>query len=248
MWRFSSTRHDMAAYYNEIDPYAAQWLRNLIAAGHIANGDVDERSIVDVQPSDLAGYTQCHFFAGIGGWSYALRLAAWPAPRAVWTGSCPCQPLSRTGKRKGHADERHLWPAFLLSSPSVDLQSFLASRLQAQIGVNGSLEYVLTWKQQDMPAGLPICVLRARARHTIGRGYIGWPTPTARDGQRGTQAPREWGHGRSAQPSRDRSFWDDFQADEGDDGSLRRFSASAFPLAHGVPARVGRLRAYGNAI
>ena len=26
----------MAAYYNEIDPYAAQWLRNLMAAGHIA--------------------------------------------------------------------------------------------------------------------------------------------------------------------------------------------------------------------
>ena len=24
------------AYYNEIDPYAAQWLRNLIEAGHIA--------------------------------------------------------------------------------------------------------------------------------------------------------------------------------------------------------------------
>ncbi|WP_260435486.1 hypothetical protein [Burkholderia cenocepacia] len=37
----------MAAYYNEIDPYAAQWLRNLIAAGHIALGDVDERSIED---------------------------------------------------------------------------------------------------------------------------------------------------------------------------------------------------------
>ena len=28
----------MTAYYNENDPYAAQWLRNLIAAGHIADG------------------------------------------------------------------------------------------------------------------------------------------------------------------------------------------------------------------
>lgn len=27
------------AYYNEHDPYAAQWLRNLITAGHIAAGD-----------------------------------------------------------------------------------------------------------------------------------------------------------------------------------------------------------------
>ena len=48
----------MSAYYNEIDPNAAQWLRNLIAGGHIAPGDVDERSIVDVSPDDLRGYTQ----------------------------------------------------------------------------------------------------------------------------------------------------------------------------------------------
>ena len=47
----------MAAYYNEIEPFAAAWLRNLIAAGHIAPGDVDERSITDVQPTDLRGYT-----------------------------------------------------------------------------------------------------------------------------------------------------------------------------------------------
>jgi len=100
----------MPAYYNEIDPFAANWLRQLIASDSIAPGDVDERSIADVTPADLRGYSQCHFFAGVGVWSYALREAGWPDDKPVWTGSCPCQPFSRIGENEGFEDERHLWP------------------------------------------------------------------------------------------------------------------------------------------
>lgn len=97
-------------FYNEFEKFPAQWLRNLIDMGEIPKGVVDERSIKEIKKTDIEKYKQVHFFAGIGGWSYALRLAGWPEDLPVWTGSCPCQPFSTAGKRKGVEDSRHLWP------------------------------------------------------------------------------------------------------------------------------------------
>lgn len=156
----------MPAYYNELDAFAAQWLRNLIAAGHIAAGEVDERSIVEVQPDDLRVFTQCHFFAGIGGWSHALRLAGFDDARPVWSGSCPCQPFSAPGS-----------------------QGFQRSgdvELQGGSGAHGS-------------------------------------TATA-------------------------GFWRDAEWIACRDGKARPTEPGVEPLVDGIPARVGRLRGYGNAI
>lgn len=102
----------MTAFYNEIDRDAAHVLRCLIADGLIAPGVVDERSVKDIQPHELAGFTQCHFFAGAGLWSVAARMAGWPDDRPLWTGSCPCQPFSAAGRGLGTDDPRHLWPDF----------------------------------------------------------------------------------------------------------------------------------------
>lgn len=99
-------------YYNDVDPHACAWVRELIKAKLVPDGEVDERSIKDVKPDDLRGFVQCHFFCGILGWSLALDLAGWDRSRPVWTGSCPCQPFSKAGFGGRENDPRHLWPTF----------------------------------------------------------------------------------------------------------------------------------------
>ena len=100
----------MTILYNEIDEAACAILHEQIARGVIAPGVVDSRSIMDLTPNDLTGFTQVHLFAGGGLWSVAARMAGWPDGRPLWTASCPCQPFSAAGKGLGTDDPRHLWP------------------------------------------------------------------------------------------------------------------------------------------
>jgi DNA (cytosine-5)-methyltransferase 1 len=332
----------VSAYYNEIDPYCAQWLRNLIGEGLIAPGDVDERSIVDVKPNDLRGYTQCHFFAGIGGWSLALRYAMFPDDRLVWTGSCPCQPFSAAGKGKASGDERHLWPAWFELIRACRPSILFGEQVEAAIGW-GWLDLVYSDLEQEgysvgaavlpacgvgaphirqrlwfvadsMPAGRPEGRAGTGDRQTAGFRSIcpvegcsiyeckcsQWcngeladaqcgtaerrghdlaaaqdrPESEARERQRlrdgarassatselaDTELPRLEGYGRpnehGARSAPGNSwtgsgphYWSDLTWLPCTDGKQRPTQSGIFPLAHGVPGRVAKLRAAGNAI
>lgn len=143
---YSRTTH--WAFYNEIIPYCAEWLRNLIRAGLLPRGYVDERPIQEIHENDLEGFTQCHWFAGAGGWPLALRQSGWPDSRPIWTASCPCQPFSVAGKGKGTADARHLWPDLL--------RLILASRPSDLLGEQVGLSAGRTWfggVRSDLEAG-----------------------------------------------------------------------------------------------
>jgi DNA (cytosine-5)-methyltransferase 1 len=249
----------MAAFYNEIDPYAAQWLRNLIDAGHIAPGVVDERDIRDIRPEELHPYNQCHFFAGIGVWSCTLRSAGWADDRPVWTGSCPCQPFSAAGAGGGFADERHLWPHFHWLISQCRPPVVLGEQVASKDGL-GWLDLVQTdmegsgyaFGANDLCAagiGAPhirqrlwfVGLADAHDARSQGRGRM----PECTD-QRVAGAHSLVDGERRSSPTD--GFWRDADWLFCRDGKWRPVEPGTFPLAHGATARVGRLRAYGNAI
>ena len=256
----------MSAYYNEIEPYAAQWLRNLIKKGLIADGEVDIRSIVDVSPDDLRGFTQAHFFAGIGGWSHALRLAGWPDDRPIWTGSCPCQPFSVAGKGAGVDDPRHLWPHFHRLITAVRPPVVMGEQVAGAAGY-GWLDGVRADLETEGYAirGVDIPACAVDAPHIRSRLYWVASDVADADYRRSFAQPdrdnrtldgticREEGAGdqlaiRSASRGANGTFWSDHIWLTGADGKARRAQPGIPLLAYGIPNRVGKLRAYGNAI
>ena len=367
----------MPCYYNDNDPGCCGWLRELIKANLVPDGEVDERSIADVRSEDLRGFTQCHFFCGIAGWPYALRLAGWPDDRPVWTGSCPCPPFSSAGKRKccpickskvlvphpfrtgvfvccacNHewfADGRHLWPEFRRLIEECRPATVFGEQVASEdgriwlAGVRATLEILgygvgasdlcaagigaphirqrIWWVADagcecgeavraepgqdqsranihDQRCGADGGLADADGARYQGPDRCGQPEQTAvvgaceihLGGISGTcgLADAESGRGQiercesaresdvercgadgglvhanatgsqgdrselprrgSEQQSAESGAWSDFDLVYCRDGKARRVEPGTFPLADGVPARVGRLRGYGNAI
>ena len=164
-------------WYNDSNPHAAEWLRNLIAGGHLADGVVKSKSIVDVRAFDIPIGESCHFFAGIGGWPLALDLAGWPSNREVWTGSCPCQPFSGAGQGRGFADERHLWPEWFRLIGKHRPRTIFGEQVEGPAGRTWLDLVFADLEGQATPAGRSFFLLRASARRTGGIERTGWPTP-----------------------------------------------------------------------
>lgn len=233
-------------YYNENDPKAAAWLRELIRAGQIPNGTVDERSISDVNPDDLVGFTQCHFFAGIAGWPLALQLAGVSPDFPLWTGSCPCQPFSISGKGLGSADERHLWPEFF--------RLIRECRPPAVFGEQVASKAALGWvdgvfadlEGQDYACGsADMCAAGVGAPHIRQRLYwgawladsehaerwpVGRPVEVERDGPDAGRPEAHGGHGACGEVQR--------VADAGSTGTGRNTRAGAGTQAESAGRRV----------
>lgn len=233
----------MTALYNENAPRKAQLLRNLIAAGHIANGYVDDRSIKDVESTELAGYGQVHLFAGAGVWSHALRLAGWADVRRAWTCSCPCQPFSEAGKGNGFDDDRHLWP---------DARRLIEKHLPPAIfGEQVASKAAGAWVdlvQADLEAlgyafgCVPFPSASVGAPHARDRIY--W-VAYSDDAQWGPEESRgDIGNRKATERHQgDRDAW---QRLHGPD--WKAYAASFCESPDGYSRRMVRLHAYGNAI
>lgn len=261
---------EMPVLLTDFDPAICAWLRQLVADGLLA-GEVRQADIREIAPEELRSYRRVQFFAGIGGRELALRLAGWPEDLPVWTGSCPCQPFSVAGKRKGADDERHLWPAFraLIAEcrPPIIFGEQVASNLGRSwlSAVRSDLERLgYAVGAADLPAasvGAPHPRQRLwwGAVHMDDAASVGqeWRRRNEReDGGLGdTDGPRSQGLGISRQRACQWPAWTAGVAWLGraewwpcGDNKVRPFESGIPPVADGVPGRVVLILGAGNAI
>jgi DNA (cytosine-5)-methyltransferase 1 len=160
-------------------------------------------------------------------------------------GGFPCQPVSLAGKRLGTADERWLWPEYerLLGvvRPRYALVENVPGLFHGGFGdvLSGlaSLGYDAEWSVVSAcSVGAPQARERVfivaypaggdgEARHRVDQGR-GWRAQAPVGGLSGVRIPRGWGRA----------------------GAWNAGEPALGRVAHGIPAAVGQLHAYGNAV
>ena len=261
-------------FYNDNDPFCHDWQKYLASHQFIPGGFFDDQSIHEISASDLSGFRQCHFFAGIGGWSRALEIIGWPEDAEIWTASCPCQPFSRAGKRRGLLDRRHLWPVFRSLVEECRPSVLAGEQVASPAGWDWFASVRADLEELGYAVGAAgLCAASIGAPHIRQRVY--WMA--VRDDQR---LPFAWWNDRGGVYDTFGSGLEGY-AGNGDnreesgrldsaavrpvaeaapdgwigvdfvrcaDGKARPVKPGILPLADGVPGRVGLIRGYGNAI
>ena len=261
----------MNTFYNEIDSYACEWLQNLMDYGVIDSGIIERKDIRGIKPNELQGYNKIHFFAGIGGWEYALQLAKWPDTKEIslWTGSCPCQPFSTSGRRKGFSDERHLWPYWfwLIKQQKPDI--IFGEQVASKGGIEWFSHVANDLERENYTVGsiiLPACSVGAP--HRRSRIWFVAHSPSLRCKQQGKRETstiqRECSERKGKQtndkqigklsggferscPS-NKTMWRNLVWLPCEFNTLKPTKPGLFPMVDGIPVNMGRLRSYGNSI
>ena len=267
----------MTAYYNEIDQFCCGVLRRRTQDGSLPHGHIDERPIQLVQPSELSRYRQLHLFAGIGGFGLAAKLAGLPDDFSILTGGFPCQPFSVSGKRRGDRDDRYLWPDMLRIIRGVRPPWVLGENVPGLDDKNMVLDRVLTDLEDSGYEGrafeIPACSVNApilrrriwivaraissglevgegvgsdngeerttskRGRDHVGGAHIDERPRQRIPGEQGEENP--YPHWAGARP---------FYCADGKTRRIPRPQSGIQLVASGIPERVARLTAAGNAI
>lgn len=236
----------MTAYYNEIDPYCCRVLDKNIRAGHLPYGVIDDRDIRDVRADELVGFSQLHLFAGIGGFPLACRMVGLPDTFGIVTGGFPCQDISKAGRGAGIDGERSgLWaemvrligelrPRYALME---NVSMLLARGLGRVLGDLAACGFDAEWsvvsacsvgaphtRERVFIVAYPHCV-GCQARDVQDRVVSEALAQAAREGQWQFRIGRAYGRRVRAIPN-----------------------AGVCRVADGVPGRLDRYRAVGNAV
>jgi DNA (cytosine-5)-methyltransferase 1 len=226
-------------YYNDNNLMNTEWLKELVLNGVVSSGEIDARNIQEVKARDIAGFTRCHFFAGIGGWEYALRIAGWPDNRSVWTGSCPCQPFSCAGKGQGEKDPRHLWPQFRRLIAKCRPSTVFGEQVASKAGREWLSRVRADLEELGYAVGAAdLCAAGEGSPHIRQRLY--WVANTNR--QR-----LSYNEGRAG--SAKQNWWEVFASYTFNDGVCRRVPEPQIRLVvNGISSIPFAVRGYGNSI
>ena len=242
----------MATGYLEKDRYICSWLKELVSSGRIEFGTVACQDIRKVEANDpLLECDRLHLFAGIGGWALALDWAGYTGP--AWTLSCPCQPFSRAGTKKGTDDDRHLWPeALRLISERRPPVLF-----GEQVGGRGGREWLAGVLPDLEASGYRACAAdlpaagvgapQLRSRLWFAAFAVGHPVGGLREQLDFSRVPRDGieANGVCTSPP----DWADAQTRTVENGLSRRFPPGLPMLVDGVPNRLARTRTgIGNSL